>query len=1749
MERPQADGEPLATAAGFFQHRGSGMAFPFSRPRGPKKRRPAFLHLEALEDRTLPSVTTGLAFPGNQSLQNIHDADTVVAANANYVVEISNDTLGIWNKSTGQLVSQQTLASFWNPVQPTASSPGFYYDVTGAWDDQANRWVLGTLYRVPTNPQVNNQLFAVSNSADPTAGFSEMQSIPVLETSPTLGTIHGDFPLLGYNADEYTIAMNMNTTPGGAAGVKILTIPKGPALDANPSTFTYYQTDLKSPNYYWEPAVMNDANLGDPQWFAQIDPVTKNTLDLIKETNELSSSPTFSSYKMTIPAFGAIVRSPQPGTANTIDTGTTTYLSVAQRGNRIVVAQEVGTNGVTQARWYDFNVGGATPQLTQWGQLNPGPGIFTYDAGVNIAPNGDLGFTYMQSSASQYMSMYVTAQEAGAPAGVTDTPVPVVPGTVPYMSVRNGDYTGVVIDPVTGGFWAAAEYAFPGSPSVTNNWATYITSFATASATHLAISASPTTAGAPTSVTVTALNGLNAVAKGFTGTVHFASSDLGAGLPSDYTFTAADNGQHTFSIPFAAVGNTILTVTTNGSPSVSGSQTIAVSPGAASSLAFSGLSATPAAGTPQSVTITAYDGSGNVATGYTGTVHFSSLDPQAILPGDYTFSAADAGRHTFYGVIFQTTGALSLQAADTGNGSLMASQDVTVGPGSAPPSAGDTLTTALATGLGSQSGTYSTTAALGNDAEGAADVQMYAFQAALGSTLNVATTTPSGGNPMTAYLRLFDVNGNELANSGAGTTLAYTFAASRTYYLGVSGSPNTAYSPTVAGSGVPGSTGDYHLDATLTSTPNVGDTLSTALATNLGPASGSYSNTATLGGGAAGAADVDLYRFQVGTGSTITASTATPTGGTAMTAYLRLFDANGNELANSGGGNSLSYTFAAGGTYYLGVSGSPNTAYNPNVAGSGVTGTTGDYQLSASLSSPALSINNVSVTKPFSGSTNAVFTVSLSTASAQTVTVNYALSAGTARANTDFTNVANGTLTFTPGQLTQTITVPIPGNAVRTGPRTFFVNLSGASNATVAASQGVGTIVDPNPLPTITVTGASTSEGSSGSKTLSFTVKLSAASAQEVTLQYATADGTAVAGTDYKAASGLLVFYPGDTSETVPITVFGYPGKNSDQSFTLNVSSPTNAVILAGQGVGTILNANNTVSVTGATVVNGTSGTTPVTFTINLSSPVPAGAPPVVVQYATANGTSPAGVAGVDYVANTGSVTFNPGDSSKTVTVLALGTPQAQSTRSFVLNITGASNATVPTGTKATGTILNNNAQPTVSVGNATAAEVSSGNKTATFTVNLSAASGQTITVQYATADGSAVAGTDYTAASGTLTFAPGVTSKTVAVTVLAGSAIGPSKNFTLNLSNPTNATLGGSQGTGTIVEAGTLPTLSINNVTASQGNTGTKAFTFSVTLSPAVPTGGQPVTVQYATADGSAVAGTDYTATSGTLTFTPGVTTRTVTVTVLGNPARVGDSNFTLNLSNPANAAILAGQGIGTIVNGNNTVSVTNATVTNGPSGSVTPVTFTINLSTPVPVNGPPVVVQYATANGTSPPGVAGTDYVAASGSVTFNPGDSSKTVTVYALGTALNQATKTFLLNITGAANATVPTNTRATGTILTGAAAPLVNVSDAVVGEPTSGTRTLTFTVSLSAASGQTVTVQYATADGTALAGTDYAAASGTLTFKPGVTSQTVTITVYGDLNIDPDQILYLNLMNATNAGLGRNRGTGTILNDYQ
>lgn len=369
----------------------------------------------------------------------------------------------------------------------------------------------------------------------------------------------------------------------------------------------------------------------------------------------------------------------------------------------------------------------------------------------------------------------------------------------------------------------------------------------------------------------------------------------------------------------------------------------------------------------------------------------------------------------------------------------------------------------------------------------------------------------------------------------------------------------------------------------------------------------------------------------------------------------------------------------------------------------------------------------------------------------------------------------------------------------------------------------------------------------------------------------------------------------------------------------------------------------------------------------------------------------------------------------------------------------------------------------------------------AVFVVTLSEPSPETVTVGSATADGSATAGSDYQALSGTLTFLPRQVEQTIAVTVIGDDAPEVNETFRVVLSEPVNAVLGDAQGTGTIV-GDDEPVLEILDRQLVEGDSGTTYMAFPVRLSAAAEA---DVQVSYATADGTARAGTDYGATSGVLIFTAGQTEKTVLVPVLGDLHPESDEMFLVRLSQATVVAIADAEAVGTIVDDDPVLTVHDVTVTEG-SGDQTAIEFTISLSRR-PVASKPVTVRYDTTDGTA---VAGSDYLQISGTLTFTSDAADpldKTVSVIVQGDIANEVDEDFFLTLSEASGAEIATD-RGQATILDDDGAKLL-VSDATITEGDAGLVSLDFTVSLSQASAVEVSVDYTAADGTALAGLDY------------------------------------------------------------
>ena len=657
---------------------------------------------------------------------------------------------------------------------------------------------------------------------------------------------------------------------------------------------------------------------------------------------------------------------------------------------------------------------------------------------------------------------------------------------------------------------------------------------------------------------------------------------------------------------------------------------------------------------------------------------------------------------------------------------------------------------------------------------------------------------------------------------------------------------------------------------------------------------------------------------------------------------------------------------------------------------------------------PSLAIDDVSVAEGASGVANAVFTVTLSQASGRTVSVAFATAAGSASAGTDYVTTS-GTLTFDPGVVTRTINVPVLGDQLNEADENYTVSLSGATNATVADPTGAGTITNDDPLPSISIGDVTLAEGHSGTQNAVFSITLSPVSGRPVTVAYATANGTASAGSDYTAVSGIATIPAGSTAATVSVAVTGELAIELDERFLVNLSAPTNATIADAQAFGTIQNDDApALTIADVSVTEGSAGTTAAVFQVTLTGPT---SETVTVDYATSNGTA---TAPSDYASASGTLTFDPGITSRTLQVAVAGDGTNEAPETFTVTLSNASGIGIARAV-ATGTIVDDDPLPSLSIGDVAVVEGTGGVVNAVFSVTLSPASGRAATVAFATVSGTAtVAGGDYTTASGTLTFDAGTTTQTVTVPVNGDLLNESDEQFSVALSTPGNATIADGTGMATITDDDPLPSISIADASVVEGNSGTRNAVFTLSLSAA---SGRAVTVAYATANGSATAGSDYTPTSGTATFAAGATTATVNVPVTGDAAFESDETFVLDLSAPSNATIADAQATGTIQNDEAlpVLAIADASVTEGNTGTVNAV-MTVTLSAASPQT---VTVNYATADGSA---AAASDYAAQTGTLTFLPGVLSQTITLAVNGDTVTETAETVNVNLSSPANATI-------------------------------------------------------------------------------------------------------------------------------
>ena len=801
--------------------------------------------------------------------------------------------------------------------------------------------------------------------------------------------------------------------------------------------------------------------------------------------------------------------------------------------------------------------------------------------------------------------------------------------------------------------------------------------------------------------------------------------------------------------------------------------------------------------------------------------------------------------------------------------------------------------------------------------------------------------------------------------------------------------------------------------------------------------------------------------------------------------------------------------------------------------GTGTGGTNDDRPRVSAITSPTIAEGG-----------NLDFTVTLSNASTTPTTVTLTPASGTATLGTDtgtpiqvsfdggatWSTVSGPSVSVPAGSTSFIVRVPTTNDTL--GEASENISLAASTPQNVGVVTGTGTITD-NDTPAVSIAGPALVNEAAG--TVTYTVTLSNASALPVSVNYGTTGGTATSGADFTATSGTLNFTPGQTSLTFTVPLSNDTVYEGNETYSVNLSAPTNATIATGSVSTTIADDG--------TGTDGTGGPGPgnddrpvvsaitspsiaeggnLDFTVTMSG---TSTTPTTVTLSPASGSATLGTdtssplqvsfdGGVTWAPIAGTTVSVPaGSAGFIVRVPTTNDIISEPSENITLGAATPQNVAPVVGT---GTIIDNDGTPSLSVNDVSVNEAAG---TATFTVTLSNPSASTVTVGYNTSNGSAVAGSDFTSASGSLTFNPGVTSQTITVSITDDNVFELAETFNVNLVTPTNATIADALGVGTIRDDGTglggtnndTPTLTVSSPTVLE-SAGFAVFTLALSNPAAGPT-----TVSLALANGTAISGSDFTpalevstdggttwAPASSATFAAGATSVLVRAPIVNDTTAEPSENFTLTATTTAGTTSNPNAtGTASITDNDTPAFSINDVTVNEAAGTAT---FTVTLSNP---STSATSVAFASSNGSA---TAGADYASTTGTLNFAAGVTSQTVTVNITNDTVYEGAETFNVNLSGATGGATIADALGVGTILDdGTGTGGTNDDRPRVSAITSPTiaegGNLDFTVTLSNASTTPTTVTLTPASGTATLGTD----TGTpiqVSFDGGATWSTVS-----------------------------------------
>jgi hypothetical protein len=533
------------------------------------KRPSVRLELIRLEDRVTPSVSVLSSFQGMNygNAPGSVPPDTIAAVGPSEVIETVNTDIAIYNKSGTPILNPTSLSTFFQSVGPIHTLS----DSVVAYDELNGKFFVGVL-NLSTNflgtaVTADSFLYAVSNTSSPaSASDFQFHSVNLTGLDPAgSGSYWGDYPRIGWNANEYVATFNMFTTNSAQSygHASVLNISA-----TNPAATTVVDVAGGVTNSTLAPATMHGATASDPMYFVEetlnsLGNYTGSSIRVVTETNPFTT-PAFGFTDVTLPVaddYTAPPNATQKGSSNLIQTNDSRILNAEWRGNHLVAAQAVGVASDAQAhaRWYEFDTT-ATPQFVQAGTIGVGSGANSYFPSIAIAANDVLAMDYIESSSTEYMSVYVTGRVSSDASNQMETSVLAQAGQAPYKGFdtapyRAGDFSGITVDG-DGTFWTANEYATSDTAQLAN-WGTAVAHFqiSNPATPPVIISAganpNPVT-GSTTTLSVTAMDpNLGAAITGYTWSVQQGPAvtfdgNNGTSNGNSVTATFTQYGSYTF---------------------------------------------------------------------------------------------------------------------------------------------------------------------------------------------------------------------------------------------------------------------------------------------------------------------------------------------------------------------------------------------------------------------------------------------------------------------------------------------------------------------------------------------------------------------------------------------------------------------------------------------------------------------------------------------------------------------------------------------------------------------------------------------------------------------------------------------------------------------------------------------------------------------------------------------------------------------------------------------------------------------------------------------------------------------------------------------------------------------------------------------------------------------------------------------------------------------------------------------------